>query len=415
MVIQAKPIPLPVRGRKKKILVLISLGGGGHKTAAESLKQILGSHYDIEINPVMADILGHIDPLNGLTRGHFTGEDLYNFLIKNQFNKILRWIVNYGSKVWKADRIEKGFKKYFQKQTHLPDLIISVTPYINYGTALATQKRDIPFLILPTDLDASTFLQGFPKQLTHHHFKIALAYDDPEIKKITFSKSEFRDEQMSITGFPVRPACLKKYSREELQSIRVKFHLFESHQTVTLIMGAVGGNLILDHVQVLSKLDPREHQLQLQMNICIGHNRKVGKKIRTYLLDQGARFLGRHTFILPSGLVMHIRGYCPDLAEMMAASDIVITKTGSCTVNEAIYLGKKILLDNTSNSTARFLEWEAFNVPFVERNGLGYAFSDNEQLLMLIPSLLKYPETRRSLELPNFEENILKLVQELIE
>lgn len=414
MVIQANPL-IPLQ-RKKKILVLISRGGGGHKTAADSLKQILGSQYDVEVNPVMADILGHIDPLNCLTRGHFTGEDLYNVLIKNQWNKILHWMVTYGSTVWTAEKIEKGFKKYFQAQSQLPDLIISVTPFINYGTALAAQKRDIPFLIIPTDLDGSTFLQGFPDQLTHHGFKIALSYDDPEIKKTTFKKAALRDEQLAIIGFPVRPACMKKYTRAELQSFRTKFNLFESHQTITLIMGAVGGNLILDHVKVLSKLDPREHQLQLQMNICIGHNQKIGNKIRNFLLDQGARFLGRHTFVLPTGLVMHLRGYTKDLVEMMAASDLIITKTGSCTVNEAIYLGKKLLLDNTRNSSARFLGWENFNIPFVERHGLGCAFSDNEQLLMLIPSFLKYPDNRHNpLELPNFEENILKLIHQMIE
>lgn len=325
-------------------------------------------------------------------------------------------MVTYGSKVWTPEKIEKGFKKYFQAQSQLPDLIISVTPFINYGTALAAQKRDIPFLIIPTDLDGSTFLQGFPEQLTHHGFKIALSYDDPEIKKTTFKKAALREEQLAITGFPVRPACMKKYSREELQSFRTKFNLFESHQTITLIMGAVGGNLILDHVKVLSKLDPREHQLQLQMNICIGHNQKIGNKIRNFLLDQGARFLGRHTFVLPTGLVMHLRGYTKDLVEMMAASDLIITKTGSCTVNEAIYLGKKLLLDNTRNSSARFLGWENFNIPFVERHGLGCSFSDNEQLLMLIPSFLKYPDNRHNpLELPNFEENILKLIQQMIE
>ncbi len=402
--------------RKKKILVLVSRGGGGHKTAGDSLKQILGNDYEVEVNPVLADILGAIDPLNYLTRGHFTGEDLYNVLLKNHRNQLLQWMVQLGPHCgMQSERIEKLFEKYLLKQAQLPDLIISPTPFINYGISCAAHRWDIPFLIIPTDLDGSTFMKGFPEQPTHHHFKVALSYDDPAIITTTFQKAAYRDDQLIIAGFPVRPACLKTYTPEELQAVRIKFNLFESHRIITLVMGAVGGNLILDHLKVMSRLDPRAHQLQLQINICIGHNQKMGKKIRNFLLDQGAKFLGRHTFLLPTGLVIHIRGYTKDLIELMAASDLIITKTGSCTVNEAIYLGKKILLDNTSRSSARYLWWEKFNIPFVQRHGLGTSFSDSEQLLMLIPSFLKYPEKpKERLELPNFEENILKVVRQMI-
>jgi UDP-N-acetylglucosamine:LPS N-acetylglucosamine transferase len=408
-----QPYPLT---RKKKILVLVSRGGGGHKTASDSLKQILGNEYDIEINPVLADILGAIDPINCLTRGRFTGEDLYNILLRKHHNQLLKWMVSLGPHCgMKSQRIEKLFEKYLLKQVQLPDLIISPTPYINYGISCAAHRWDIPFLIIPTDLDGSTFMRDFPEQPTHHHCKVALSYDDPEIKKTTFQNATFREDQLTITGFPVRPACLKKYSQEELQDIRTKFNLFESRRIVTLVMGAVGGNLILEHVKVLCRLDPRAHQLQLQMNICVGHNQKMGNKIRNYLLDQGAKFLGRHTFLLPTGLVMHIRGYTKDLIELMATSDLIITKTGSCTVNEAIYLGKKILLDNTRRASARYLWWEKFNIPFVQRHSLGTDFTDNKQLLMLIPSFLKYPEKfKNRLELPNFEENILKTVRQMI-
>jgi len=408
-------IPLHSLARKKKILVLISRGGGGHKTAGDSIKEILGSDYEVEINPVLADILGRIDPLNLITRGRFTGEDLYNILLKSHWNGVLHWMVSFGPKCIKSQTIEKAFEKYLRSQVQPPDLIISPTPYINYGVACAAHRWDIPFIIIPTDLDGSTFLHGFPKQTIHHRFKVALAYDDPLIRKKTLQKVAFTDDQLTITGFPVRPACLKKYSTEELEVVRAKFNLFESHKIVTLIMGAVGGNMLFDHVKVLRRLDPREHQLHLQMNICVGHNQKLGNKIRNFLLDQGAKFLGRHTFLLPTGLVMHIRGYTKDLIELMAASDLIITKTGSCTVNEAIYLEKKLLLDNTHRSSARYLWWENFNIPFIQRHRLGYSFSDNEQLLMLVPSFLKYPEKlQHKLELPNFEENILKVVRQMI-
>lgn len=410
MAIQTQPLL-----RKKKILILVSRGGGGHKTAADSMKQILGDTYDIEINPVLADILGTIDFLNTMTRGHFTGEDLYNFLLRHHQNQLLEWMARYGSRYYRTHVIERVFEKYLEEQAQLPDLIISPTPFINYGVACATDRFDIPFLIIPTDLDGSTFLQGFPKQPSHHRIKLGLAYDDPDIRKITFQKSALREDQLLITGFPVRPSCLKKYTSQELDIIRSSFNMLTTHQTITLVMGAVGGNLIFDHVKTLTRFNPKAHSLDLQVNVCVGHNQKMGNKIGSYLLEQGAKVIGGETFALPTGLVIHLRGYTKDLIEIMAASDIIITKTGSCTVNEAIYLGKKLLLDNTRRSTARHLWWERFNIPFVQKHCLGYSFTESGQLLMLIPSLLKYPDKpKQQLDLPNFRERITNIVQQLV-
>jgi UDP-N-acetylglucosamine:LPS N-acetylglucosamine transferase len=402
--------------RKKKILVLVSRGGGGHKTAAEALQQILGDSYDIEINYVFEDILRTIDTLSILTQGKYTGEDLYNFLLKNHQKKLLQWMIEGGKKAMSPRRIEKAFDHFLKEQVILPDLIISPTPFINYGAALAAHRYDIPYLIIPTDLDGSTFLNGFPSSATPLNIKLALAYNDPLIRERTIQNKQLREEQILVTGFPVKPACCRKYSSHEKQQIRSEFHLFESHKTITLVMGAVGGNLIFNHVKSMLALDPRMHGLHLELNVCTGHNRKMGDKISSLLHSYGARSLNHSAYILPSGLVVHVREYVFNLIDLMAVSDLIITKTGSCTVNEAIYLEKKVILDNTERSTARYLPWEEFNIPFVEKYGLGVSFSDSRQLPMLIPSLIKYPEkTKSSLERPPFEENLRSLVRSMID
>lgn len=402
--------------RRKKILVLISRGGGGHKSAGEALQHILGDSYDVEINNVFEDILGKIDPMNLLTRGHFTGEDLYNLFLKYQQKKLLLGMVEMGKIYISTSRVKKAFDRYLSAQTQLPDLIISPTPWVNYGAACSAHTFDIPYLIVPTDLDGSTFLTGFPENATPLNFKLALSYDDPQIRETTLQNRKILDEQIAITGFPVKPACLHKYSAQEKQQIRSSFHLFESHKTLTLVMGAVGGNLIFSHVKAIIALDPRPHGLHLELNICTGNNKKMADKIGYYLHSLGARALEHSAFILPSGLVVHVRGYVSNLIDLMAVSDLIITKTGSCTVNEAIYLEKPLLLDNTEQSTARYLPWEEFNVPFIEKYGLGLSFTDSRQLQMLIPSLLKYPEkTKTTLERPHFEENIRSIVRSMID
>lgn len=401
--------------RKKRILILVSRGGGGHKTAGEAIQKTLEDAYDVEVNAVLADILKPMDTLNVLTRGSFTGEDLYNFLLQRHQKKLLQGMIHCGKYVMNSCRIERIFDRYLSNLSERPDLIISPTPFINYGVACSAHRHDIPFIIVPTDLDGSTFLHGFPKTPTPFNLKLALAYDDPLIREATFQKTRFSDEQIFIMGFPIRPACTHKYSPEQEAQIRASFHLFESHHTITLVMGAVGGNLILNHVKSLTSLNPRAHGFNLQLNVCAGSNKTIACKVHDFLLSQGARCIGSHTFILPSGFVIHLRGYIPNLIDLMAVSDLIITKTGSCTVNEAIYLEKKVVLDNTERSTARYLAWERFNIPFVEKHRVGLAFSDSRQLPMLIPSLLKYPERGSSiLERPPFEKNLRTLVKQLL-
>lgn len=180
-------------------------------------------------------------------------------------------------------------------------------------------------------------------------------------------------------------------------------------------MGAVGGKLLLSHLQSILALHPHEHGLELELNVCTGRNKKIAAKIDKYLLSNGASRTPTGAYVLPSGMIIHVRGYLSNLAELMAVSDLVITKTGSCTVNEAIYLEKKVILDNTERSTARYFAWEEFNIPFVEKYGLGLSFTDSRQLPMLIASLLKYPENRIPvLERPPFEENLRALVQSML-
>lgn len=401
--------------KRKKIMILICEGGGGHMAAGEALKQILSDSYDIELVNVLDQVVHALDPLHFMTGGKFSGEDLYNFLLQRHLAQCIDWMSSYGTRRYKKKKVERSFSSYFNSKPK-PDLIISITPWINGGVIKAAEKNQIPFLLIPTDLDGSTFLYGFPEHASFSNFKIALAYDDPALKSVTLQRTAVPSESIAITGFPVRPACQKKYTAAELARLRTEQNLLEGYSTGTLIMGALGGNLILQHTKTLATFDPRIHDLKLQFNICTGKNREIATKIASHLERIGGYPLSESSYRLPTGVVFHIRGFTKEILEIMATSDFIITKTGSCTVNEAIYLGKPVLLDNTPKSTARHLRWEQFNIPFVERHHLGSAFTDSRQLLMLIPSLLKFVHDPKEhpLEIPSFSQNVRKLVGEML-
>jgi UDP-N-acetylglucosamine:LPS N-acetylglucosamine transferase len=401
---------------KKNILALISEGGGGHKSAGESLVQILEHDYDIDIVNGIGTILEPFDWFKRLTRGKISGESIYNWFLQTERGFLLRAYIFKGKQHLynRKEKIARYFDRFIQSQNKKYDLIISTIPYVNHGITLTAKKHNIPFLLLPTDLDTTGFLNGF-NDLTKEDFplfKLALAYNRPEMLVNVFKNSHLEPEDIVFSGFPVRPACQIHYTPELLNLLKEKFGMEKDRLTITLVMGAAGSNGIIEHAKVLSSFDS-----SLQINVCVGRNEKSKKALIDWVLSQGGRILDQGDNLAKletkNGSLLLVRGYTRDIISLLACADLVISKTGSCTVNEAIYLRKKLLLDNSEHSTARFLPWEEFNVWFVKRHKLGASFCKSEDLRSLVPFILK--EERgppHNLTLPDFQANIRTLVHD---
>ncbi|MBI2742577.1 MAG: hypothetical protein HYX48_01505 [Chlamydiales bacterium] len=415
--------------KKKKILVLISYGGGGHKAAGESLKEILGGIYDVEVVNPLVDMLRPIDGLSVLTFGRFTGEDLYNFMLRKGhhcFIKVLFCHVGTYYMRSKMKRVRKLFDKYLVRcGSDRPSLIISTFPMVNAPLFESAQNAGVPFVILPTDLDCETFLLGMDDVEVKENAKLAVAlpYDDPDLQLKAVREGRLKTKHLHVTGFPVRPACQKKYTEEELSALRIKHGLKEGMPTLTIIMGAEGGDTILHYAQQLSNLPLTTSTGQsYQLNVCVGRNRNIANKIKEWILQNGGEVAYQcdayTTMLTRDKVYIHLRTFTKEVVEIMACSDLIITKTGSCSVNEAIYLGKRLLLDNTENSSARHIWWESFNVAFVKKHNLGDAFCDLSELSTKAVSLLNQttqsPSARGDFRLPSFKQNVLDLVKSMI-
>lgn len=410
--------------RKPRILLLNSEGGGGHTSACASLKETLGRSYYVEVINLMETVLPSIDPISILTFGRRSGEDFYNYLMQKDHYRLLQIFIRIGNRYMLAQRkkIARLFEKYLTEQPRLPDLIISTIPFMNPGLIIAAHRLKIPFFLVATDLDTATFLRGFDSidRSVLEKFKMSVAYERPEIVLQIFKHSVLEPSDLVFNGFPVRPACQKQYSPEEIEQLKNYFGMSTGKKIATLVMGAAGSNMIFEHTKVIAGLSPALCGGPLEANICVGRNRKAHAKIADWLISEGGWVVQkkdqRTSILMPHGTVMHIRGFTEELILIMACSDLIITKTGSCSVNEAIYLGKKILLDNTPLSTARYLWWEQFNIHFVKRHNLGAVFTHSQELFSLIPFLLSHVRLpSKSLKLPDFQTNIADLVSSVLD
>ncbi len=411
---------------RKRILVLISEGGGGHKMAGEALKEIFSSVHDVKVVNVFKEVIHPLDWLHTITSGLFTGEDFYNFMLRNGYHKGVNVYATVGNRYMSANRIkiEKLFEKYLAKAENSYDLVISTVPFINSGIAKALQKRKVPFLILPTDLDTSTFFIGMTARQfkTDDQIAFALPYDDVDLKKKGLKNTAIPHEKIVISGFPIRGECQKTYSKEAISLLQLKHGINADRLCITLVLGTSGNRSLLEYTQELAKLSQKDFSKPLQCNICVGKNEKIRKAILAWFQEQEAVVI-KETSIFTSvqdrnGMVFHIRKFTKDLVEIMAISDLIITKTGSCSVNEGIYLGKKLLLDNTDTSSARYLFWETFNLYFVRKHGLGDVFYTLSEMPTLVKVLLQedlgHPVTSGTFVVPDFRENIQKIVDHML-
>jgi len=411
--------------KRKRILVLISEGGGGHKMAGESLKDIFSGEYDVEVMNVITQI--KLDLLDVITSGAFTFEGFYNYMLTRGYHRGVYIFASVGNRYMRSNqpRIERLFEKYLQKVLSPYDLVISTVPFINGGIAKALQKREIPFIVLPTDLDTSTFFVGMKKNQFKPEDKIlfSIPYDDDDLRKKGLKNANIPHEKIVVTGFPVRGGCQKVYSKEQIQLLKMKHGMQEGKLILTLVLGASGNRKILDYTQEIAKLQSEEFPLPLEVNICVGRNEKVRHVILEWFLAQGARVVQETPAFISvkttKGILFHLRKFTKDILEIMVCSNLIITKTGSCSVNEGIYLGRKLLLDNTESSSARYLFWETFNLHFVRKHGFGDVFYQLSEMTTLIRTLLKedmgHPALSGAFPLPDFRKNIWTMVTNFIE
>ncbi|MES2345582.1 MAG: hypothetical protein V4494_06580 [Chlamydiota bacterium] len=415
-------IPISLTQTKKKILVLISEGGGGHKSAGESLREILGSFYDVQVINAIDEVLQPLDSLSVLTNRTLSGEDLYNLFLQWGLHFITRLYVSIGNLYMHKNqqKIEDLFCEYLSAERRMPDLIISTIPVVNCGLILAAYQKNIPFLLLPTDLDTKLCLNGL-KELDlkdHQYFRLALPYDDPDVRMKVVKNSNLKAEQLAVTGFPVRRASQKKYTAKEIQNLRKKHGMLEGYETITIVAGAQGGEIIFEHAKNVAKINSK---IRLEANVCVGMNERIKQNIIKWLLRKGGEVLyvdaKRTTIQTKQGIILHVRGFIKEIIEIMACSKLLITKTGSCSVNEGIYLGVPLLLDNTRHSSARHFWWERFNIQFIQKLGAGDVFTDSKQLRELIPLFLDKPSRSpfSCFTPPDFAKNILRLVADMIQ
>lgn len=342
------------------VLIFSGTGGGGHIAAADALNRYLAGHYKVKSINLFAEVLHRFDLVNYLTFGHYHEEELYNVAIQRK----RYWFINamFPIKLFYfrilRPLMRRSLIKLLKKEQ--PDVVISVMVLANQAIIEACAACDIPFLLVPTDLDCETFVCTM-KKVCYPKFCMNMPFNDSEITKKALEKG-ISPEQIACCGLPLRENFFAEHDKDLL----CKKYGFDPNIPIVLItMGAQGSSALFEAVKSLSQLS-----FPVQLMVTLGNSSYLCEKIETIPFK--------------NGVTCRIFGPADEMNELMAMADLIVAKSGSATFCEAIQMGKPILFDGTINP----LVWEQFNHLFVKKYGIGNVFTSYEQLYAQVFCLL---------------------------
>lgn len=368
----------------KRILILSTHGGYGHVAASSTIISLLSSQYDIDIVYPIKDIRFYGVP---------SGESFYNFLLAHNYIRTTNWVVRNITFRLFANREEKMVQlveSYLEKNNY--DILISVIPFVNQPAAEAARRKGLPFLLVTTD----NYLQhwaAFLDKNRHPQIKVTIGSDLPTSKGVLLGAG-IPKSAIETVGLPIRPSFLEAKDRAELQR---KYGIPKGKKTALLMLGGVGSKKVYAFAKRIIAAE-----LGIHLIVCSGKNKALAKKLQT---------------LEPSGgNSIDVRPFTSAIDELFAVADLVITKAGPGTINEAMVFKLPVLVD-ASDAT---LFWERVNVDFVRGKKIGEAILSLDSLPALLQKFLHDPVVKEQVAEaylaipPNlFAEKIKPIVDEM--
>lgn len=354
---------------KKKIIILSSSGGAGHIAATQALKDYLADSYQI-ISKDFMHVLHDIDLVKKVTRGSFEAEQVfYNYCLKRRWFTVLNIVYQLGTWYFSLRRkkITAIFKKFIADSQ--VDLVISVVPLINGALADAAKACNVPLIVVPTDLDVTSFMLGMRK-VDYDKLVMTTALDDQATKN-KIALSGLSDRQIITTGFPLRKKFFETQRKEDLKK---QYGIPLEKPIIFLMMGGQGSSSIITFFEQLIDVQEPFHLI-----ICIGKYEALRKKIES--------------FTVPKHITYTIVGFTTQVADYMAMADFAISKSGSVSVAELMYMNLPMLFD----AKGTLLRWERFNHSFIKNHGFGTSVTNDNDIAHLVTVWLKNESLRTAM------------------
>lgn len=339
---------------RQKILVLSGSLGDGHRQAARAILEAARTVRP-DVETVVVDLLEWTHP-----RLHSVGKFIFE-----QWVKKLPASYSYLFQKTRGDNALSKLAKSMQSYNlnRMLDLLHEVKPTVVVSTfplaaasmsALKTNGlADIPSLTVVTDHTDHSFW-------IHPHTDKYLVASE-RVREALLRKG-VAGGQIEVTGIPIGLSYGQSVDREML---RDRHSLHRSLPTV-LVMG--GGLGMIDE-EFIDMLKSPALAKNVQFILVCGRNRKLEQELKDEFRHAGSR--------------VFVTGYVDHVHELMALSDLIVTKPGGLTTSEALASQLPMLLYQSQ------LGQEKDNAAYLTGIGAALEAGSMSELSDLLTELLK--------------------------
>ena len=319
----------------KKILIFYAAYGGGHFSAAKSIKKYLDNNYDVETNIV--DCIEYINKvLNKITTGAYKEmarktPNLWGMVYSHSQKGILGHVSTRTNKVM-AIKLKNLIKE------ESPDLVISTHPFSSQMVSYLRRKEKINCKLVTVLTDFAPHDQW----LIGHEYTDAFCVSNNNMKKY-LENYGVESSKIHVTGNPLSDRFFEKFDKNEVCK---EFDL-EPSKPVILFFG--GGEFGLGKDRTLQILEALIHNLPTSQIVAIsGKNPKMNSGFKDLVNKANAEAR------------VKVLDYTNKVPELMSISIIVVTKPGGLTTSESLASNLPILVINPipgqEEENAEFLE-----------------------------------------------------------
>jgi processive 1,2-diacylglycerol beta-glucosyltransferase len=320
----------------KKILIFYGSYGGGHLSAAKSIKQYIDENYT-GAETLMVDCIEYINKIvNKVTvaaynemakKAPWAWEKVYS----NAEGGVLSKISSGANKLMSL-KLYKLFEEF------KPDLVITTHPFGSQMSVELKKKGKINCKIATVMTDYAPHNQWLIGSDYIDYFFVAHKSMAEDLEKTGIAK-----EKIVATGIPLSNKFLKNYNKEETLKM---FDLKTGKITVLFFGGGEFGLGKSNLYEMLKSLV--ESSKDIQIVVVAGKNHKLKEKFEDIVDASGS---SDHVKVLE---------YTDKVPELMSVSDLVITKPGGLTTTESLASGLPIIVINPipgqEEENAKYLE-----------------------------------------------------------
>jgi hypothetical protein len=348
-----------------EVLVFTIDAGGGHRAAAAALvaaAEEAPRPWRFRVVNLQSLLLP-MDPLKSL--GGLSLEDAYNLLLRRGWTAYMVPMLRvlHGAIALRKRALSAALARHLAERR--PAAVVSVMPNFNgvIRDALRAAHPGVPFLVLLTDF------ADFPP-----HF-----WMEPGVDRVIVGSDRAGEQALSlgipkerisrISGMVLHPRFHRGGGREARSGVRSALGLEPQDFVLLLLFGGKGSAEMEPLAARLLALSPS----WIVIAIC-GDNPSLFERLAP--LEAAAR--GR----------LRRLGFTDRVGDYMAASDVLITKSGPGSLAEAFHQGVPVVL--TANR--RTIPQERFNTRFVAERGLGLVVRHWREIPPAVATLAADPD-----------------------